>query len=137
MVGVLSEMGSGFHHAPGGTGRADTATLAGVGDEEVVPTVGTAGAGEAVGEDAAGEIAVEFPLDRRRCAAPGLVSLQCQPGRQMRLHGAVEQRAFGLAAAVDSTAERGAGDGGHGRPARWFGTNTVGNCNSASPRLLR
>jgi hypothetical protein len=44
----------------------------------------------------------------------------------MCLHGAVEQRALGLAAAVDGTARFGAGcGGGHGRPDRKIG---AGNC---------
>ena len=111
-------MGSDLDHAPGDTGRADPATLAGVGDEEVVTTVGTAGAGETVGEDAAFEITVEFPLERSRGAAPGPVILKCQPGGKVGLYSAVEQCALGLAAVVDAAAGRGAGDGGHGRPER-------------------
>ena len=115
---VVGKMGGGRDHAPGGTGRADPPTLAGVGDEEVVTTVSAAGAGKAVGEDAALEIAAKFPLDRRRGAAPGPVIRQCQPGGKMCLYRAVEQRALGLATAVDSTAGRGAGGGGQGRPER-------------------
>ena len=76
-------------HAPGGAGRADAATLAGVGDEVVVPAVGATGAGKAVGEDAAVEIAAEFPLRCRRGGGTQPVIMQRQPGRQMGLHGAV------------------------------------------------
>jgi len=38
-----------------------------------VPTVGAAGAGEAVSKDAAVEVAAEFPLGYRRCSLPGAV----------------------------------------------------------------
>ena len=87
---MVGKMGGGLDHAPGGTGWADPPTLARVGDEEVVTTVGTAGAGKSVGEDAAFEIAAKFPFDRRRGAAPGPIIVQCQPGRQLRLYGALK-----------------------------------------------
>jgi hypothetical protein len=60
---VVGEMSSGLDHAAGVAGRADTASLAGQGDQKVVTAAGTSGAGEAVGQDAAFEIAAEFPLD--------------------------------------------------------------------------
>ena len=66
--------------------------------------VGAAGAGKAVGEDAAVEVAAEFPPGYRRCSLPGAVIVKCQPGGKMRLHGAIEQRALGLATAVDGAA---------------------------------
>ena len=69
-----------------------------------MPTVGAAGAGEAVSKDAAVEVAAEFPLGYRRRSLPGAVILKCQPGGKMRLHGAIKQRAFGLATAVDGAA---------------------------------
>ena len=99
-------------------------------------TVSTAGAGKAMGEDAAGEVAAEFPRGRRWRSRPCPVILQCQPGGKMGLYRAVEQCALGLAAVVEAAAGRGAGDGGHGRPARWSGTNTVSNCQTATPRLF-
>ena len=39
--------------------------------------VGAAGTRKTVGEDAACEVAAEFPFDRRWGAAPGPVILQC------------------------------------------------------------
>jgi hypothetical protein len=101
---VVSEMGGGLDHAPGRAGGADTTTLAGVCDEEVMSAVGAARTGKAVGEDAAVEIAAKFPLGYRRSDSPGAVILKRQPRRQVRLHGAIEQRALGLATAVDGTA---------------------------------
>jgi len=50
------------------------------------------------------EVAAEFPLGYRRTDSPGAVIVKRQPGAKMRLYGAIEQRAFGLAAAVDGTA---------------------------------
>ena len=40
---LVGQMRGGFHPTAGGAGRADAATLAGVGDQEVVPTVCVAG----------------------------------------------------------------------------------------------
>lgn len=60
---VIGQMGGALHHAPGIAGRTHAATLARVGDEEVVPALATAGTGEAVGQDATFEIAAEFALD--------------------------------------------------------------------------
>ena len=59
--------------------------------------LGAAGTGKAVGADAAFEVAAQFPFDvsRRRSAGP-TVSGAFQPGRQMGVHRAVEQGAFGL-----------------------------------------
>lgn len=48
-----------------------------------------AGAGKAVGEDSAFEIAAESLLCRRRDCGSGAVIVKRQPGRQMSLHGAV------------------------------------------------
>ena len=101
---MSGQIGGGLHHAAGGAGWADTAALAGVGNEKIVAALGTTGAGKAVGEDAAVEIAPEFPLGYRRSASPEPVISKRQPGRQVRLHGAIEQCALGLAKAADGTA---------------------------------
>jgi len=63
-----------------------------------------AGTGEAVGEDAAVEVAAEFPLGGRGRARPDAIILKRQPGSKMGLHRAIEQRALGLATAVDGPA---------------------------------
>jgi hypothetical protein len=47
---VIGEMSGGFHHAPRGTGRAHAPAFARVGDEKAVAALGTAGAGNTVGE---------------------------------------------------------------------------------------
>jgi len=41
---VIDEMRGGFDHAPDGTGGTDAVTFTGVSDDEVVTTVGAAGA---------------------------------------------------------------------------------------------
>ena len=91
---VVGQMAGGFDHAPGVTGGTESATLARIRDEKIVAALGAAGAGKAVGEDAAFEVAAEFPFDmgRRRSALPGIAGA-FEPGRQVSLHGAVEQGA--------------------------------------------
>ena len=82
----------------------------------------TAGAGEAVGEDATFEVAAEFAFDQCRRTPSLRVVVEFQPGRQMGLHGAVEQRALGLTAAITLRLWRGAfGDGIHGTSPSWSG----------------
>ena len=71
-----------------------------MGDQEVVPARNAAGASEAVGEDAAVEVAAQFPLGGCRRARPGAIIMKCQPGGKMGLHRAIEQRALGLATAA-------------------------------------
>jgi len=69
-----------------------------------VPAHSAAGTGEAVGEDAAVEVAAQFPLGGRGRARAGTIFLKRQPGGKIGLHRAIEQRALGLATAVDGTA---------------------------------
>ena len=60
-------------HAPGVARGADTAALAGQGHKEVVPTVVAAGAGEAVGEDAAFQVFTKGLFDvALRCVVVAL-----------------------------------------------------------------
>jgi len=101
---MVGQMRGGLHHAAGGAGRTDAPAFAGVGDQEIVPAVGAAGARKAVGEDTAVEIAAEFSLGDCGCARPGAIILKRQPGGKMGLHRAIEQRALGPATAVDGTA---------------------------------
>lgn len=77
---VLGEVRGGLDHASGGAGRTDAATFAGVGDQEVMAAIGTAGARKTVGEDAALKIPAEFALGKCRGAATLLVIVQRQPG---------------------------------------------------------
>ena len=62
------------------------------------------GAGQAGREDTAFAVAAAFPLDDRRRFRPIAIVQKRQPGGKMRLHGAIEGRALGLARAVDGTA---------------------------------
>jgi len=101
---MVSQMRGGLHHTAGGAGGADAPALAGVGNEEVVPARSAAGTGEAVGEDAAVEVVAQFPLGGCGRARSGAIILKRQPSGKMGLHRATEQRALGLATAVDGTA---------------------------------
>src|SRR5512143_306256 len=95
-------MGGGLDHAPGVAGRTHAPALARVGDQEVVPALATPGAGETLGKDAAFEVAAKFALDvGRHRTARRTVTREFEPGRQVALHGAIEQCALGLAAAVE------------------------------------
>ncbi len=88
--------------------------------------ISTTGAGKAVGEDAALKIAAEFALGKRRGAATLVVIVQSQTGGEMRLHEAVEHRAFGVPAVVGgSRARRDRGGGVHVYPDRGPGRTTV------------
>ena len=101
---MVGQMRGGLQHAARGAGWADATTFAGVDNAEVVPARSAAGAGEAVDEDAAVEVAAQFPLGDRWSARPGANLLKRKPGGKMGLHRAIEQRARGLATAVDGTA---------------------------------
>ena len=89
-------------HAPGVARRAHAAPLAGEGDEEVVPTVAAPCPREAVGEDAAREVAAEFALDvgRHWVAVSEPIAPEREPRREVGLHGAIEQGALGPPPAV-------------------------------------
>jgi len=67
---VVGEVRRGLDHAPRVTRWAHPAPLAGEGDEEVVPALPTTGTGEAMGEDAAFQIAAELALDVDRHRIP-------------------------------------------------------------------
>ena len=97
---MVGKVGGGFDHAPGVAGRADAPAFTGIGNQIVVAAVGAAGPSEAVGEDAAFQIAAEFPLDVGGRGAARFVLRQFEPGRQVGLHGAIEHRALGLAATI-------------------------------------
>ena len=91
---VIGEMGRRRHHAPGVARGADAPALARERDQEVVPALPAAGAGEAVGKDAALQVTAELALDvggYRFITRAG----QREPGREVGLHGAVQQRALG------------------------------------------
>ena len=128
---VVGEVRRGLDHAPGGAGGTDATAFAGVGDNEIVPAVRAAGAGKAVGEDATFEVAAEFALGQHRCLTALPVIVQRQPGGEVRLYHAVEERAFGLASVIDGgDAARVGSNGGHGHPDRRAGCLTV--CPSSS-----
>ena len=89
---VIGEMRRRRHHAPGVARRANAAPLAGERDQEVVPALAAAGAGEAVGEDAAVEIAAELPLHVRRHRPVVVMTVAAlgEPGLEVLLDAAIE-----------------------------------------------
>jgi len=85
---MVGQMCGGLHHAAGGAGWTDASALAGSGNEEVVPAVGAAGTGKAVGEDAAVEdaaveVAAQFRLGGCGRARPGAILLARKPGGKL------------------------------------------------------
>ena len=78
----------------------------GEGDQVVVPTVVTAGAGKAVGKDATLQILAKSPLDirGRRVVVALAVELasagQLKPGLEVLGYRAAQQGAFGVAGVV-------------------------------------
>jgi hypothetical protein len=77
---MFGEVRGGLDHTPGGAGRTDATTFAGVGDQEVMAAIATAGARKTVGENTALKIPAEFALGKRWGAATLLVIVQSQPG---------------------------------------------------------
>ena len=86
---MVGQMRGGLRHTAGGAGWVDAATLARVGDQEVVPALGVTGACKAVGEDAAVEVAAEFPLDYRGRSCSGAIILKRRPSCKIRLYRAI------------------------------------------------
>ncbi len=119
---MVSEVRCRFDHPPRGAGRTDATPFAGVGDDKVVTAVRAAGTGETVGKDAAFEVTAEFAFGQCRGMAATAAVVQRQPGGEVRLDDAVENRTFGLAPVVNGrrTARFGS-SGGHGHPDRRIG----------------
>ena len=103
---MIAQVRCSLCHAPGVARGADSASFAGEGDQAVVPTVVTAGAGKAVSKDATLQIfAKGFLHIRGRGAVVALaVELasagQLKPGLEVLGHRAVQQGAFGVARVV-------------------------------------
>ena len=89
---VIGEMGRRRHHAPAVARGADPATLAREGDQEVVAALSAAGAGDAMGKDAAVEVAAELPLHlfRHRPLVIVTVAALGEPGLEVLLDAAIE-----------------------------------------------
>jgi hypothetical protein len=104
----VDQMGSRLGHAPRVAGRTYPAAFARKRDQKIVSAVLASSAGEAVGQNAAFEVAAKLPLHVPRHVVPvGLpVAGERQVGLQMALHRAVQGCALG-AAAVDAAAGRG------------------------------
>ena len=104
---MIREVRRCLHHTPGVARGADSPAFAGEGHKVVIPAVITAGAGKAVGKDAA------FQIFAKGLAHKGLwrvvVTLpvelagtgQRMPGLKMFGNGLVQQRALGVARGVE------------------------------------
>jgi hypothetical protein len=75
---VVREMGGELRHAARVAGGADAPALAGKGDQALVATVPTAGAGEPVGEDAATQVLDDWV---ERCGGGPSRSIRGRGGR--------------------------------------------------------
>ena len=92
-----------LRHAPGVAGRAHPPTLAGEGQEPVMPAVRAAHTGKAVRQDAAPQVASKVALHPRRDApAHGVGGLHLgEEGLQVMLDHRVQGRLGGAAGAID------------------------------------
>jgi len=94
-------------HTPGVARGAHAPAFAGKGYEEVVPTVVTAGAGKAVGKDAALQIFAKrlLHISRWRVVVALAVELtgtgEFKPGLEVLSHRAIQQGMLGVAGVVD------------------------------------
>lgn len=77
---MVGEMRGSLDHAAGITRRAEAAPLTGKGDQKIVPAAGAPRAGEAVGEDAALEVAAKLPFDMSRRRTARFILRQFEPG---------------------------------------------------------
>ena len=112
---VIDPVGGGLGHAPGVARGADAAALAGEGHEEIVAALATACAGEAIGQDAALQVASEFALHIAGYRVPIAVARPCEVGLQVLLDEAVEDGLLGAATGVGS-----------GSASLWVGGHTGG-----------
>ena len=98
-------------HAPGVARGAYRAAFARKGNQKIVPARPAPGTGEAVGQNAAFEVAAQLPLHVRRHAVPIGVPLAGEPqaGLEVPLDRLVQRRALGAAAIHGARARRGDG----------------------------
>ena len=89
---VIRQMRRGLHHAPGIARRAHATSLAGERDQEVVAAVAAPRTREAVGEDAALQVAAELTLDifRNRTVVVVAVAALGEPVLEVLLDAAIE-----------------------------------------------
>jgi hypothetical protein len=119
---VIDQVRRCFGHAPRIARGTHATTFAGVGDQKIVLALVAVGAGEAVGEDAAFEIAAEGSLDMGRRCFTVLAAGELQPGFEVGLDDAIPQRPLGTAALVALGCGRGALSGGcHRGGPSWSG----------------
>ena len=105
---VIDQVRRGFRHAPRIAGWTHATTFTGVGDQEIVLTLVAVSSGEAVGEDAAFEIATKGALDMGRRCFTVLAAGEFQPGFEVGLDDAIPQRLLGTATLVALGCGRGA-----------------------------
>ena len=101
---MIDEMRGGLRHAPGIARRTDAASLTRKCDEKVSTALRAVGTSEAIGEDAAFEVASEIPLDIKwyRVPVPIAFTRQHQVGLQVLLDDAIQDGLLGMATGVRS-----------------------------------
>ena len=101
---MVDEMRGSLCHAPGIARRTNAASFAGKGDKKITPAIRAVGAGEAIGEDTAFQVASEVPLDigRHRMSVPIAFTRQHQVGLQVLLDDAVQDGLLRMATGVRS-----------------------------------
>jgi hypothetical protein len=101
---ALTALGSRFMYQRKrfGAGWTQPASLAREGHEEIVAALGASGAGETVGQNAAGEVVAEFPfhVGWHPLAVAALLPCAGEVGLQVLLHDLVEGCCLGMAAAI-------------------------------------
>ncbi len=112
---MIDQVGGDLGHTPGVARGADATPLAGEGNQEIVATLGTAGAGESVGQDATLQVASKFALHVAGYRVPNGLAFtrQREVGLQVLLDEAVEDGLLGATTGVDSRAAS-LWTGGHG-----------------------
>jgi len=116
---LIDQMRGRLDHAPCVAGRTYRAAFARKGNQKIVPARPAAGPGEAVGQNAALEVAAELPLHVRRHAVPISVPLAAerQVGLEVPLDRLVQRRALGAAAAIHGARGRRVDGSVHAAPA--------------------
>ncbi len=103
---VIHQMGGGLGHASGIARGADATPLAGEGHQEIVAARGAAGAAEAIGQDAALQVASQLALHVAGYRVPIALAFarQREVGLQVLLDEAIEDGLLGATTGIDSRA---------------------------------
>jgi hypothetical protein len=97
----IDQLRGALRHPTAAARGTEPASLAGEGDERVLPTGSAAHAGEAVGQDSAGQVPAQFSLDEPGQARPrARFGAACEKSLEVRSQEAVQDPLLRLSAAV-------------------------------------